>query len=110
MSATYSMRSLPLRFDYTGTVTGPMRLPAYDEPFTRPEKSPTYSMHNLQGTWAFTGDSELYFSVKNIFEFTQPSPLIDPANPFGDAFDTAYVYGPMRGRHIMLGLRHGVRR
>ncbi len=35
LSATYNARSLPLRFDYTGSITGPMRLPAYDAPFTR---------------------------------------------------------------------------
>ena len=110
LSATYNMRDLPLRFDYTGSVTGPMRLPSYDEPFARSERSPTYAIHNFQGTWKATGSSELYLSVKNILDYRQPSPLIDSGNPFGDAFDTAYVYGPMRGRHVMLGLRYGVRR
>ncbi len=109
-SATYNMRSQPLRFDYTGSVTGPMRLPAYEAPFERPERSPAYGVHNVQGTWRFMADSELYLSVKNLFDFTQPTPLVDPANPFGDAFDTAYVYGPMRGRFLMLGLRYGVGR
>lgn len=109
-SATYNARALPLRVDYTGTVTGPMRLPAYDEPFARPVASPTYSIHNAQATWTFASNSEAYLSIKNLFDYTQPSPLIDPANPFGDAFDTAYVYGPMRGRHLMFGLRFGVAR
>lgn len=109
-SATYNPRSLPLRLDYTGSVTGPMRLPAYDEPFARADTSPTYSIHNAQATWTFASNSEMYVSIKNVFDYTQPSPLIDPANPFGDAFDTAYVYGPMRGRHVMLGLRYGVPR
>lgn len=110
LSATYTMRSLPLSFDYTGSITGPMRLPSYDEPFARPERSPTYSVHNLQGGWTFASGAEFYLSVKNVFDYTQPSPLIDPANPFGDAFDTAYVYGPMRGRHVMFGLRYGAGR
>ena len=109
-SATYVMRSLPLTLDYTGSVTGPMRLPIYDEPFARPERSPAYSIHNAQATWRLEDGAALYLSVKNVFNFTQPSPLIDPANPFDDAFDTAYVYGPLRGRHVMLGLRYGVSR
>lgn len=109
-SATYTMRSLPLSLDYTGSITGPMRLPSYEEPFARPERSPAYSVHNAQASWAMDDGTALYLSVKNIFDFTQPSPLIDPSNPFGDAFDTAYVYGPLRGRHIMLGLRYGVSR
>jgi outer membrane receptor for ferrienterochelin and colicins len=110
LSATWSVRSLPFRVDYTGSVTGPMRLPRYDQPFTRAERSPTYSTHNLQGAWQVGGGTELYLSVKNIFDYRQPSPLVDPGNPFGDAFDTAYVYGPMRGRHMMLGLRYGLAR
>jgi len=109
-SATYNMRSLPLSLDYTGSVTGPMRMPSYNEPFSRPERSPTYSIHNAQATWTFDEGAAFYLSVKNVFDFTQPSPLIDPANPFGAAFDTAYIYGPMRGRHAMLGLRYGASR
>ena len=107
---TYNMRSLPLSLDYTGSVTGPMRLPSYDEPFARPERSPAYSVHNAQATLTLGAGAALYLSVKNVFDFTQPSPLVDPANPFGDAFDTAYVYGPVRGRHAMLGLRYGASR
>jgi len=110
LSATYNARSLPLRFDYTGSITGPMRLPAYDAPFTRAERSPTYSIHNVQGSWRIEGGAELYLSVKNLSDYVQPSALVDPANPFGDDFDTAYVYGPLRGRHLMLGLRYGVGR
>lgn len=110
LSATYNFRSLPLGVDYTASVTGPMRLPSYDEPFERPERSPTYSMHNVQATWQAGEGIGLYLSVKNVFDFVQPSALVDPANPFGDSFDTAYVYGPMRGRHLMLGLRYGLAR
>ena len=108
--ATYTMRSLPLSLDYTGSITGPMRLPSYDEPFARPGRSPTYSVHNVQATLTLDARAAIYLSVKNVFDFTQPSPLIDPADPFGEAFDTAYVYGPMRGRYAMLGLRYGVSR
>lgn len=110
LSGTWNLRPLPLRFDYTGSVTGPMRLPTYDDPFARDDRSPWYSVHNVQGTWTFASASELYLSVRNVFDYRQPSPLIDPLDPFGDAFDTAYVYGPMRGRSVMVGLRYGVGR
>jgi len=64
-----------------------------------------------QARWSrFADGAEAYLSVKNVFDYRQPSPLVDPANPFGDAFDTAYVYGPMRGRWVMMGLRWGVGR
>ncbi len=110
VSATWNLRRLPLRFDYTGSVTGPMRLPAYEAPFKRAERSPTYAIHNVQSAWRFADGAEAYLSVKNLLDYRQPSPLVDPANPFGDAFDTAYVYGPMRGRWVMMGVRWGVGR
>ena len=109
-TATYNFRVLPLTLDYSGAITGPMRLPAYEEPFSRPERSPAYGVHNLQGTWRWGDGAALYLSVKNVLDYVQPSPLINPSDPFSDAFDTAYVYGPMRGRHLMLGFRYGVSR
>jgi outer membrane receptor for ferrienterochelin and colicins len=108
LGATYQPRSLPLRLDYTGTVTGPMRLPEYDPPFERPTRSPTFSLHNLQGSWSVTEGTQIYAGVKNLFNYVQPTPLVAPEDPFGEDFDTAYVYGPMRGRHFLLGVRYGV--
>ena len=99
-----------MSFDYTASVTGPMRLPRYDEPFARPDRSPTYSLHNLRASWRFGAGSEFYVAANNVFDYVQPSALVDPFNPFGDSFDTAYVYGPLRGRSIMVGFRHGVGR
>lgn len=109
-TATWAFRSIPLTLDYTGSVTGPMRLPSYDEPFSRPTRSPTYALHNVQGSWALGGGAELQLSVRNLFDYVQPSPLVNPAEPFSDSFDTAYVYGPLRGRHVMVGVRYGMAR
>lgn len=111
LGATYRFQGLPLRLDYTGTVTGPMRLPEYDPPFARPIRSPTFSLHNLQGTWSPGGGTvEIYANLKNLFDYVQATPLVAPHDPFGEDFDTAYVYGPMRGRHLMVGVRYGVGR
>ena len=52
-----------------------------------------------------------------MFNFTQESPLIDPLAGgnlstneswqagFSPNFDTAYVYGPTRGRRFIIGFR-----
>ena len=108
VNATYR---LPRGFalDYTMNLTGPMKLPEYEAPFERPTASPTFAVHNLQ----VTKDIDLphgnllqaYFAGENIFNYTQPAPLVDPGNPFGDRFDTAYVYGPVHGGCFGLGLR-----
>jgi len=107
-NATYR---LPAGFaiDYTMNLTGPMKLPEYDAPFQRPSESPAFSVHNLQ----LTKDVDLpnatlaqvYISVENVFDYTQGSPLVDPAHPFGENFDTNYVYGPIHGRCMGLGVR-----
>ncbi len=110
LGATYRVPGTPLRLDYAGIVTGPMRLPEFDPPFSRPTRTPTYSLHNLQGTWSIGAATEVYANLKNVFDYSQPSPLVAPENLFGADFDTAYVYGPMRGRHLLVGMRFGVAR
>ena len=85
---------------------GPQRLPEFDPPFERPTTSPWFTTQNFQITKTFKKlGLEIYTGVKNIFNYTQPSPLIDPANPYGDAFDTSYAYGPLQTRRFFLGLR-----
>lgn len=95
--------------DYTMNLTGPMALPEYEPPFERATTSPTFTIHNVQLTRDFDlpGGSlvQTYLSVENLSSYTQVAPLIDPANPFGDNFDTAYVYGPIHGRCIGMGVR-----
>lgn len=108
VNATYM---LPRGFavDYTMNLTGPMALPEYDAPFERPTTSPTFALHNLQVTKDFDLPNgtlaQVYLAGENIFNYQQPAPLIDPANPFGPNFDTAYVYGPTHGGCIGLGVR-----
>lgn len=94
-----------LTVDWTGQVVGSMRLPEYPQPHARPTESEVWSTHDLQGTWAVAGGTDIYLGVKNLFDFTQGSPLVDPGRPFGEAFDTNYVWGPVAGRKLVFGLR-----
>ena len=94
-----------LAVDYTARLTGPIRLPRYDPPFTRATRSPTYAIHNIQAALSLPGGAEAYVAVRNLLDFTQGSPLVDPGDPFGDAFDTSYVWAPIRGRELVAGAR-----
>ncbi len=100
----YKFRKLKLSVDYTGRVMGPQKLPHYDSPFTRPESSPWFTIQNIQITKEIKSFS-VYAGVKNIFNWTQSSPLIDAANPFGKDFDTAYAWGPLQTRRFFVGIR-----
>ena len=108
-NAAYTFRDLPapgeLTVDYSGAATGGMRLPEFEAPFTRPTRSPVFTTHDVQLTWALEAGREVVLGVRNLADFTQGSPLVDPGNPFGQAFDTSYFWGPVVGRRLTLGFR-----
>ena len=104
-SLSYTIADM-LDLDYSGKGVGPMRMSEYPAPFERPLRSPVHTVHNIQANFAISPGVDLYAGVMNMFNYTQPSPLTDPANPFGDDFDTAYVYGPMQTRRIIFGMRY----
>jgi outer membrane receptor for ferrienterochelin and colicins len=93
-----------ISFDWIGKITGPMYLPSYNALFERDEKSPWFAQHHFQVKKEFSSNFSMYIGVKNIFNYTQDTPLIDWQNPFGDNFDTAYAYGPLQKRRFLIGL------
>lgn len=94
-----------LTLDWSGIVTGPMRLPAFPEPFARPTRSPRFTTHDVQATLGLGEGRQVLVSVRNVAGYRQPSPLVAPGDPFGEAFDTSYIYGPIVGRRVTLGVR-----
>lgn len=104
-SSYTSSSKLRTSIDWTGRVVGPMKLPEYEAPFERDSNSPWFTEQNLQITVRPSRQVELYLSIKNLFNYTQANPIIDAQNPFGDTFDTSYVYGPILDRRLMLGVR-----
>ena len=105
--------------DFTGTYTGPMRLPVQPNDY-RPEYSPWFTIANIQLTKKFSNGLEIYGGVKNIFNFIPKYALIrafdpfdktaaDPvSNPNGYTFDTEYNYAPLQGARLFAGLRYNL--
>jgi outer membrane receptor for ferrienterochelin and colicins len=100
-SAGYDIKRLHTRIDWNGKVTGPMRLPSFEGRSTR---SDWWSLQHVQVTTTVGKQWKVLYGVKNLLNYTQPSPLIHPEAPFGDQFDTAYIYGPMQPRRYFVGL------
>lgn len=114
-TASYQFRNFGLTVDYTGSVKGPMYLPVQENDF-RPDRSPWFSLQNLQFTKTLGEGLEVYGGVKNLFNFMPKHPLMRPFDPFDKqvevdnpnrySFDTEYNYAPLQGRRTFLGLRY----
>lgn len=115
--ATYQLNKWDMTLGYSGNLVGPKRMPDnYVENFGREQWSPTFSTHDLKLTKEFSNVNrsagvgvEAYFSVENIFNYTQGSPLVDAATPFSPEFDTIYTWGPIVGRTFSIGARLNLR-
>ena len=103
--------------DYTGNVYGPMRLPLLGANDVRAEKSPWFSIQNIQLSKKFSNSWEVYGGVKNLLNFTPAANSINNANnPFDVgidtnanpelAFDPSYVYASNQGIRAFAGLRY----
>jgi outer membrane receptor for ferrienterochelin and colicins len=103
-SLSYNWDIINTSIDWTAKVTGPMSLPSFPYPFERAEESPWFSQHHLQIKKVFSESLTAFMGVKNVFNYTQESPLVDWQNPFGDDFDTSYAYGPLQSRRFLFGL------
>jgi outer membrane receptor for ferrienterochelin and colicins len=117
IGATYQFRGINTSLSYSGNLVGSKRMPDnYVNNFSRARQSPVYSTHDLKITKEFmdVNDAqgvgfEVFLSVKNMFDFTQGTPLIDAENPFSPEFDTIYTWGPIVGRTFSFGARLNLR-
>ena len=128
-AVSYKVLSWDLTIDYTGNVYSPMRLPLLGELDPRPEKSPWWSLQNIQLTYDGFDRFEIYGGVKNIFNWTPGKKLpfliarahdpfdnnvvfdgdgqavATPENPYALTFDPSYMYAPNQGVRGFLGMR-----
>ena len=68
------------------------------------EFSSIYSINNIKLIKKINGFFTFYFSINNLFNVTQESPIINYENPFEDNFDTSYMYGELQSRNSTLGI------
>lgn len=107
LAGSYEPKSRAWHFDANVHWYGAQRLPfTGNNPadFRAPEQSPAFALLNAQFTKVWSA-FEIYAGVENIFNFRQLRPLLNWQNPFDQYFDTAFVWGPVRGREGYLGLR-----
>ena len=112
--------------DFTGTITGALKLPTLSHLDPRPSYSDPFSILNIQLTKIWNNSVESYGGIKNILNFTPPrnsiarsfdpfdrqvafdstgNALSTPDNPYALTFDPTYVYTSNQGIRFFLGLR-----
>ena len=72
------------------------------------EFSPEINLINTQLTKVFSKSFETYLGVENLTNYKQMNPIIANDDPFGEYFDSTFVYGPIFGRMYYLGLRYRI--
>tara|TARA_B100001029_G_C15057307_1_gene455415 strand:- start:27 stop:2252 length:2226 start_codon:yes stop_codon:yes gene_type:complete len=105
LNLAYSTISDKWHFDITGNYIGKSRIP--DNIASTEEYSSPFLLFNTQITRKWS-DFDLYIGGENLSNYTQPNPIIDPENPFGENFDASLIWGPVMGRTIYAGLRYKI--
>lgn len=102
----YTTPKYGFSFDFTTHVTGNSRMPDVTGPsFAHYHgATPWYVTLNAQITKNFK-ILDVYMGCENITGYTQHTPLVDAANPFGTKFDATLVYAPIFGRMFYGGIR-----
>lgn len=90
---------------YNGVSTLPQSIEALNLPDYANNQTPDYLMLHAQITRKFKHFS-VYLGGENLTNYVQSTPIIDPQNPFGEAFDASAVWGPLMGRMFFLGFRY----
>ncbi|MEG1545173.1 MAG: TonB-dependent receptor, partial [Tannerellaceae bacterium] len=110
LTASYQTPLKKWQFDLTGQLNGGGRMPIPDaeKPLWEPDFK-AYGVVNAQVTKYFRRWS-VYLGAENLFDYKQPNPIIDAANPRGDDFDGSMVWGPVHGRKIYAGIRFNLSR
>lgn len=112
---SYNFPAPQLSIDWTGNMVAPMLLSSVPNDF-RPEKSPFYTIQNIQLTKKFKQGIEIYAGIKNIFNFVQKDPILRPNDPFNSntgvdnpnnyRFDTTYGFTSTQGIKGFAGIRY----
>lgn len=96
------------RFDATYNWLSRQRFPnttSNPEAFRRNKFTAELQTLNAQITRVFSPKFEIYIGGENITNVMQNNPIVGADDPFGEFFDTTFVYGPVFGSMYYAGLR-----
>lgn len=94
------------KIDATVNWFGSKRLPSTassPDEYKQLEQSPDYFTFNSQVNYTHKA-FEFFVGVDNLFDFRQDAPIVNASQPLNDYFDSNFVWGPIFGRNIYVGM------
>lgn len=111
LSLSYSTKYDKWQFDFTIQNNGKTRLPNTDalpEQYKQEDTAPSFYLLSAMITKRFKF-WDIYVGAENITDFIQKHPIIASEDPFGSYFDSSFIWGPIVGRTIYVGLRFSLK-
>lgn len=111
LSLSYSTKYDKWQFDFTTQYNGKTRLPNTDdlpEQYKQADTAPSFYLLSAMITKRFKY-WDIYVGAENITDFKQKHPIIASDDPFGSYFDSSFIWGPIIGRTIYIGLRFSLK-
>lgn len=111
ISLSYSTKYDKWQFDFTTQYKGIARLPKTDalpEQYKQKNTAPPFYLLSTMITKRFKV-WDIYAGAENLTNFKQKQTIIASKDPFGPYFDTSFVWGPIIGRTIYVGLRFSMK-
>ncbi|MBN2273268.1 MAG: TonB-dependent receptor [Bacteroidales bacterium] len=100
------------KFDATVNGQGSKRIPSTagnPEEYRLPERSPGFVVVNAHISKTWREKFDVYAGVENLFDYKQNDPILASEQPFSDYFDSSFIWGPVFGRNVYVGLRYRIK-
>lgn len=110
-STSYSTKYDKWQFDFTIQYIGIARLPNtdyYPEQYRQTSNAPSFYLLSSMITKRFKY-LDLYIGAENLTNFIQKNTIISSNDPYGEYFDTSFIWGPIIGRNIYAGIRLSIK-
>ncbi len=111
LSLSYATKFEKWKFDLTGQLNGPSRLPDTEKmpvSLQRPSHSPVWINLLAQVTRKFK-NFDIYLGGENLTNFRQMDPIVEYWKPYHTHFDGSMAWGPITGISIYAGFRFALR-
>ena len=104
LNLSYATKFKKWVFDFTTQMNGPSRIPCLNGYNSELKESPCFPIYFAQVS-KNSKRFDIYFGAENILNYKQNNPIINASHPFSQGFESSFIWGPIVGRKIYIGIR-----